>query len=245
MNEKSLKKRQKEDLATKRILVVFLMAAVVLWGMSKLYDMMTYGSTFTQGQIVNNTLLAVSGIAAVVLAYLYFSSKKRGTAKEDKVIDFGILSLCAATIAASSFILAMDFYNGMHVLYVFLPVVAVLYLVYHVYERQFFTFSTVSAVSITAAYWSYSNAWERLPALVLAGVLCLFVMGIALLKGGRLQEALLGKQFDRKYTVLVYAALLATLLVAAMLEGKIALVLTLCMVIYLLAAAVYYTIKAM
>ncbi len=248
MNEKSLKKQQSQDLATKRILAVFVMAAVVLWGMSQLYGMMTYGSTFTQGQIVNNVLLAVSALAAIVLVVMYFTAKKRGTVREDRVLDTSFFALCALTVCASSFILAIDFYNGMHILYVFLPVVAVLYLVYHVYERQFFSFAAVSAVAIAAAYWCYSSGWERLPALILAGLMCVAVMGLAVLKCdklSKLREAVLGKQFDTRYTVMVYGAMLALLFAAAFLEGKVALIVTLALGIYLLAAAVYYTIKAM
>ncbi len=248
MNEKSLKKKQSEDLATKRILAVFVMAAAVLWGMSRLYDVMTYGSTFMLGQVLNNVLLAVSALAAAVLVVLYVLTQKRGTASKDRVLDTGFFALCALTVCASSLILAVDFYNGMHILYVFLPVVAVLYLVYYIYERQFFSFCTASVMAISASYWSYSNGWERLPALVLAGLMCVAVMVLAVVncdKLAKLQEAVLGKQFDKRYTLLIYAAMLVLMVAATMMEGKIALIIALAMGIYLVAAAVYYTIKAM
>ena len=66
MSEKNRKKQQEQDLVTKRILAIFLVTVVLLWGMSSLYDMMTYGSTFMQGQLVNNSVMAVSGLAALV-----------------------------------------------------------------------------------------------------------------------------------------------------------------------------------
>ncbi len=248
MNEKNLKKKQSQDLATRRILAVFLMAALVLWGMSKLYNVMTYGTTFLQGQSLNRGLLAVSALASLVLMAVYFLGKKRGTLRQERVLGTGFFALCALTICASSAILALDLNNGMHILYIFLPVIAVLYLVYYIYERQFFSFSLVSAVSIAAAYCCYAGAWERVPALVLAGVLCLIPMGLALVKGGKvsaLRELVLGKQFDKRYTLVVYAVLLALLAVAAVVAGKLALIITLCMGAYLLAAAVYFTVKAM
>ncbi len=248
MNEKNLKKKQSQDLATRRILAVFLMAAVVLWGMSKLYGMMTYGTTFMQGQLVNKILLAVSALAAVVLVGIYFFARKRGTFHEERVLNSGFFVLCALTICASSLILAVDYYNGMHILYIFLPVIAVLYLVYYVYERQFFSFCVTSAVAIGAAYCCYAGAWERIPALALAVVLCLCVMALAVVNSGKLQKVcdlVLGKQYDKRYTLLTYAVIIVLLAAAAVLGGKMALIITLLMGVYLLASAVYYTIKAM
>lgn len=245
MNEKSLKKKQGQDLATKRILAVFLVAALVLWGMSFLYDMMTYGSTFMQGQMVNNALLAVSALAAVVLIVIYITAKKRGTIREDRVLNSGFWALCALAVCASSFILAMDYNNGMHILYIFLPVAAVLYLVYYVYERQFFSFCVSAAMSIAAAYFCYTGAWELIPALVLAVALCMITMVLALMKEGKVQELVLGKQFDKRYVLAVHGAMVLLLAVAALAGGKLALIIALGMGVYLLAAAVYYTIKAM
>ena len=70
MNEKNRKKKQAQDLAARRILAVFLVTALILWGMSYLYNMMTYGSTFMQGQMVNNGVMAVSGLLAAVCLVL-------------------------------------------------------------------------------------------------------------------------------------------------------------------------------
>ena len=245
MNEKSLKKKQGQDLATKRILAVFLVAALVLWGMSFVYDMMTFGTTFMQGQMVNNALLAVSALATMVLIVVYITAKKRGTVREDRVLNSGFLALCAFVVGASSFILAMDYNNGLHILYLFLPVAAVLYLVYYVYERQFFSFCVSAAVAIAAAYCSYAGAWEKVPALVLTVVLCLIAMVTALVKGGKLQELVLGKQFDKRYVLAAHGVMILLAVAAMLLGGKLALIIALVMGIYLLAAAVYYTIKAM
>lgn len=242
------KQRQKQDLAARRILAVFLMAALVLWGMSFLYETMTFGTTFMQGQIANNALMAVSAVAFVVLLIVYFTAKKRGTLRTDRVLNSGFFALCALAVCVSSCILALDYYNGMHILYVLLPVGAVLYLVYYVYERQFFTFCVASAASIGGAWCCYAGARERLPMLVLAAVLCLIPVALALLGKGRLQaltEQVLGRQFDLRYTLAAYLGMLLLVAAAALLGGKVALIAALFLGIYLLASAVYYTIKAM
>ena len=248
MNEKNRKKQQAQDLVTGRIMAIFLVTVLLLWGMSYLYDMMTYGSTFMQGQLVNNTVMAVSGLAALISLVIYYTAKKRGTLRTDRVVNSGFLALCFLVMCACSFILAMDYYNGMHILYIFLPVTAVLFLVYHVYERQFFTFCLVEAMAIAAAYCCYVGAWEKTPALVISFVLCLVPMALTLVKDGKLENLahqVLGRNFDKRYTLLVYGVTLVVLAAAAVIRGKVALVICLALGAYMLAAAVYYTVKAM
>lgn len=233
---------------TQRILAIFLVTALLLWGMSYLYDLMTYGSTFMLGQMINNVVLIGSGLAAVVGFVLYFTGKKRGTVSADKVVNSGFLALCFLVMCACSFILAMDYYNGMHILYIFLPVTAVLFLVYHVYERQFFTFCVTEAMAIGAAYCCYVNAWEKMPLLVLAFVLCLIPVALTLAKGekvSRVSEKVLGKQYDKRYVLLVYGITMLMLAAAALMGGKLALILCLALGVYMLASVVYYTVKAM
>jgi hypothetical protein len=248
LNEKNRKKKQAQDLVTGRIMAIFLVTVVLLWGMSYLYDMMTYGTTFMQGQMVNNGVMAVSGLAALVCLVLYFTAKKRGTLHTERVVNSGLLALCFLVMCACSVILAMDYYNGMHILYVFLPVTALLFLVYHVYERQFFTFCVVEAMAIAAAYCCYVNAWEKTPALVLSFLLCVVPMALSVLRGEKLKELsekVLGKQYDKRYILLVYGVTILVLAAAALLRGKVALILCLALGAYMLASAVYYTVKAM
>lgn len=245
MNEKNLKKKQSQDLAAKRILAVFLVAALILWGMSSLYRMMTYGTTFMQGQTINKVVLAVSALASVVLIAIYAIAKKRGTIREEHVLNSGFWALCALAVCASSFILSVEYNNGMHILNVFLPGAAVLYLVYFVYERQFFSFCVSAAVSIAAAYWSYTAAWEKTPTALLAVGLCVIIMAMALMKSGKLREWVLGKSFDKRNVLAVHGAMILLVLAALLLGGKLALIIALAMGIYLLASVVYYTVKAM
>ena len=248
LNEKNRKKKQAQDLVTGRIMAIFLVTVVLLWGMSYLYDMMTYGTTFMQGQMVNNGVMAVSGLAALVCLVLYFTAKKRGTLHTERVVNSGFLALCFLVMCACSVILAMDYYNGMHILYVFLPVTALLFLVYHVYERRFFTFCLVEAMAISAAYCCYLGAWEKTPALVISGVLCLIPMALALVGEGKVEAVtrqVLGKAFDKRTILLVYGVTLVALVAAALLGGKLALVICLGLGISVLASTVYYTVKAM
>ena len=237
-----------QDFATRRILAVFLAAALILWGMSYIYEVMTFGTTFQLGIRINRIVLAVSGVAAICCFAVYFLAHKRGTFHSERVFNSGFFALCTTVLFACSGLLALDFYHGMHVLYIFLPVTAVLFLVYCIYERQFFTFCMAQALAITAAYTCYAGNWMSVPLAVIAVVLCALLAVVAAGKQPgllRMKEALFGKQPNVRYALLVYCCTIAMLILAAVLKGKVALLISLALGAYLLACAVYYTVRAM
>ena len=248
MNEKNRKKKQAQDLATRRILAVFVAAAVILWAMSYVYDIMSFGTTFLMGVKINKIVMTVSGIAAIVSFALYVISKKRNTYHEERVLNSGFFTLCTTVLFFCAATLAMDFYGGMHTLYVFLPVTAVLFLVYHIYERSFFAFCVVESLAIAAAYSCYANAYKQYVLLALA---ILSALAVILLTAGertslhKFRTVVVGERVNRRYTLLSYGATVIALIAAAVLGGKFALLVALALGVYLLASAVFYTVKAM
>lgn len=248
MNEKNRKKKQAQDLATRRILAIFLITALILWGMSSLYDIMTYGTTFLLGQRINLGVMAASGAAAAVCLVWFLQARKKGTLHTERTFHSGFFALCAAVVCACTLIFHMDYYHGMHILYIFLPLTAVLFLVYHVYERQFFTFCVVESMAIATAYSFYAGMWEKTLALCLAVVLCLIPMLLAVVRPGkdsRLIRTVLGKSYNTRYTLISYGVTIAALAAVAIVQGKLAMVVGLVLGAYMLISAVYYTIKAM
>ena len=248
MNEKNRKKQQAQDLATRRILAVFVAAAVILWVMSYVYDIMSFGTTFLTGIKINKIVMAISGVAAVVSFVIYAINKKRGTYHVERVFNSGFFALCTTVLFFCAATLAMDFYGGMHTLYIFLPVTAVLFLVYHVYERSFFAFCVVESLSIAAAYSCYSGAFKQYILLALAGLSALTVILLTAGKSAaldKLRTTVVGGQVNHRYTLMSYGATVAALVLAAVLGGKLALLVALALGVYLLASAVYYTVKAM
>ena len=248
LNEKNRKKQQAQDLATRRILAVFVAAAVILWIMSYVYDIMSFGTTFLMGVKINKIVLAVSGIAAVVSFVFYAVNKKRGAYHVERVFNSGFFALCTTVLFFCAATLAMDFYGGMHTLYVFLPVTAVLFLVYHIYERSFFALCAVEALAIAAAYSCYANAYMKYVLLALAILSALAIILVTAGKSTSLNKfrvAVLGGAANNRYTLLSYGGTVAVLVIAAVLGGKIALLAALALGVYLLASAVYYTVKAM
>ncbi len=248
MNEKNQKRKQAQDLVARRILAIFLMTALILWGMSSLYDLMTYGTTFLLGQRINLIVMAISGAAAIGCLIWFLWARKNGKLQKDRVLHSGFFTLCAAVICACCAILYMEYYNGMHILYIFLPVIAGLFLVYHLYERQFFTFCVVQTAAIATTYCFYAGMWEKNLVLSITIILCLIPMLLVLVKQKKYPELIswvLGKEFDTRYTLISYGVTILAVAAAALIQGKLAMVVGLALGAYLLASAVYYTIKAM
>lgn len=248
MNEKNRKKKQAQELASNRILVMFVLVVLLLWIMSYVYRMMTIGSTFLMGKMVNRVLMIVSAAAAAVFGGIFLNARKKGTFRRNKVFNSAFFAIASLMLAACCLILTVDFYHGLHVIYVFLPAIAVLYLIYYFFERRFFTFCLVEAIAICAAYCCFRGAWEWKIILAVAAACCLLMIVLALLGGEsakKLKKALLGKQYQKRNTVLVYAVTLLLLAVIFLLKGKAALAIGILLGVVLLGMAVYHTVRSM
>lgn len=247
MNEKNRKKQQAQELVTNRVMIIFIYVVLLLWGMSALSRLMTFGTTYMIGRRLNLALVLVSGALTVFFAGLTWWQQKKGTFRKERVFNPAIYGLMTAAFFVSCMILRFCFENGAHIVYVFLPLCAVMYLIFYVYERQFFSCCVLEALSIGAAYCVYQSVTEGKVLLVLAGALCVFGCVLALLnkKDGKLTRCLLGRQYDKEYILLTCLLTLAALALAVLLRGSAALIVGIVLGVYLLVSAVYFTIKAM
>lgn len=248
MNESNQKKKQAQELATNRLMVIFVYVILLLMGMTRLYRYMITGSTFLQGQRLNLIFL-IAGAAAAAVCFIWAAVQyKKRTFRKDKLVTPLFIGICFLLFALSCLVLRLDFSNGMNVLNVLLPLMAVLYLIYLICERRFFTFCVVCAAGVISAYCSYQGAHERLPMAILAAVLALTAFITALTKGKgaeRLRKALFGKISDRRFAVVSNLAILAAVAAAYFLGGKIALIAAIGLAALLLGTAVYYTVRAL
>ena len=247
MNENRKQKEAQQELVTNRIMVMFVFTVVLLMAMSYVYRMMTFGTTFVKGLLLDKILIAVSGVATLGLIGFSVYARKKGTFPAGKTFNSDFFATGTAMLFASSVILYLDYAHGMRILYVFLPVVAVLYLIFHICERSFFTFCMMQAVSIAAAYYCYTGARRRFVLFAVAALICLFPAVLALVreKKDMLVRAVLGGNYSKKYTVLASAVTLCVLIAALVLGGKAALVLMILLGVFVLASAVYYTVRSM
>lgn len=248
LNEKNRKNKQRQELETNRLMAIFVFVILLLYGMSRLYRVMTYGTTILAGLRANLAVILVAAAAAAAFFLMGLLQKKKGTLKTDRVFHPAFVGALFGVTALSALVIRVDMLRGMDILYVALPVMAVLYLVNLVYERQFLTLCVVEAAAIVAAYCCYRGAWERVPVTVIALVLAAVPPILALAEGKALQPArqlIFGKKVDRRYTLISYGVILILLAAALLLGGRAALIVTIALGVYLLGAAVYFTVRAM
>ena len=246
MKDKNLKKK-KQDAITNQVMLVFVAAAVLLWGVSFICRLLDRAGTYLVGMMT----VRIVGIAAAVLALgalvWFLRSRKRGQIREDAVFHPGMAALFFAALALCCGILAYSSVMGMRLIYVLVPCLAILFLVYKVYDRQFFTICVVLGCAAFAMLLCYKyGRGSGLTLLLTAGaaLLCLAPVALVLLpEENAVRRALLGKGADKRFLIPLFLVLLAMLAAALLLGGKWALALLLACVAFLIGAAIYFTVK--
>lgn len=118
MNEKNRKKQRAQELVTNRVMAVFVFVVLLLWGMSWLSRLMTFGTTFLLGRRVNLILTLVSGALTVLFLVLLRSQLKKGTFRKDRVFNTALYALFSGAFCACCLILRFCLENGAHIVYV-------------------------------------------------------------------------------------------------------------------------------
>ena len=199
---------------------------------------------------VFKVLAIVLPICFVVLAGLWLAARKSG-----KLVKLtGVLALIALILAVCAVIVRIFDVSGVKFLYIAVPVVAVLALIYYLYQREFFVSAVFCALGLLgikllprvrgASLVGYAYA-VALAVLLVAAVVLFRMMqksqGKLTVKGAPVQVFPKGANYALLY---VTCALVAVVVIAAVVMGALAL---LCgvRVAGLLTLAVYYTVRLM
>lgn len=196
-------------------------------------------------------LAVVSAVACAACVYWMVQN-----AKNDKTSRLpAVLAVITAVLAVCSTVFAVFVGDGVRAMLVLVPVVAVLALIYYLYQKEFFVVAVSGAAALFALWWMRQTIWTMKIYLLAVVALVVIVLCIALalyLKKGDGVLTLSGKRIrvfgkTANYTVLVVAcALMAVLLLAALLLGPtVAYYLMFGVVALLFVMAVYYTVKLM
>ena len=247
-----------EEYTTNKVLTVFsvcLLGVLVLMALQRLLD---YTNTWMTGMRVAQVLLGVGVVFAlcgVVLLVREASGKRNSTRR----ILCGRNVLIASIVMIAAMASIVQFGAGpIKILYAVLPVLAVYYLVYHSYAREFFII-TIDAGAGIALMWLVHRAlattnfvwvaYAALGAAVVLAVVQLIVVGMLRSKNGKFMYR--GKkvdlQFSRNaYTMLTVTPIVMTVLVAAALFLPARMLIAMGIAAaYLFITAVYYTVKLM
>lgn len=248
MKDKNIKK-QVQDTVTNQVMLVFGASAVLLWGVSLLSKFLDRGNTYGITLTITRILLAASLLTAGVLLVRFFLDQKNGRLRSGAILHAGIFALFFGALSACCGILLYNPITGMRLIYVFLPAVAILFLVFKVYDRQFFTFCVTHGIVAYALYRCYvlpQGGHFRLLGTLLAALICLFVAGLVLSVENRqniVRKSLLGDEADKSYLLPLYLITLCVLTAGFLFGGKVSLVLLLTDVAYMIGAAIYFTVK--
>ena len=257
-NQKEEQRRQ-DDLALNRGLV-WVGAAIVLELLLLLVNKyyINFSTTATSvglAEAFQTGLQAVRVIALVGMAvcavWIWLNQKKSNSVKPPVVllIGCGVLTFCAhvALLYKAS---------GLRMLFLLVPALAALALVFYLYQREFFLCAAVSGLGVVTLWLIRHRADSTMTMYLFLVVLVVVVaVGIALLNRVRRNEGLVTVkeekvQFlpkDANYTLIFATALVnvAAAVLALLLGGTIAYYLVYALVACLFGLLVYYTVKMM
>lgn len=248
-----------KDYITNKVLVVFTACLVGVLGLMYLYNMLNHGDTFLTAYFVVRALLGVGAIAVVGGIARGIFERKNNLDMKYKLVTGRNIAIVGAVIAGSMALILWDMFGAIPVLYVVLPAIAVYYLVFHSYQREFFVLAVDTGLAagflwiIAKAHDSGVSGWMG-PAVVVVGVVLAAAQLVLLRKiqadGGLMK---IGGQSREIFSsgcnyLLLYvtaAAMALALLVGFFAGAQISIYLMFAVFAYLFILAVYYTVKLM
>lgn len=254
MTEK--RKVNSNDIISNKLLLVLLCSFSGMFALIYLNRWLTRLSTMFITIKVINILAYVFAVVAV--GFAVFSITADREKYETKTITPYMLLSISAIIAASCFAINYMYVDAIKILYVVIPSLTVLYLIFHIYQRRFFTSALITVFSGFSCWAIYKlidvDASERsIIAGIVSGALVLgFSVALKLLfepKGGTV--AVFKKNvrlLDKGSNSVVYISAIVSLvaIAASLLFGtSIALYATFSLLGYLGVLLVLYTVKLM
>lgn len=247
-------KKQKEDQALNRVLWWF-GGAVVLEFLLLLLNRFYINFNAEGAALARSIFRFLRGFAwvclasAVATAAWWMLRRKKG----GKTFLPGALFISSLVLAVCCFVAGIGRGMGVKFLYVCVPVMAVLALVYYLYQREFFLVA-VQGGFVLFAMWMYreliySHALVVYTVFVVLGVLTLaavVLFRILQKSGGKLGKTrVLSKKTNYAPLYLAAAITAVSLLLAALLGATVAYGLLFVMVAWLFGVAIYYTVRLM
>lgn len=249
---------RKSDQLTNRILIVFASTLLAIIGLMTVYKSYNRAATMFHTRTALLVLACVG--AAGIAAGIYIALRAKHSDKYKNQYSFGVnLSGFMAVFAGSCLFMGVYHNDAVRVLYFALPVCAVLYLIYQIYQREFFAISLLTSLGgfVCWAISRLANQPNLSRSAELCAVGCLLTVAVAALffflikrGGGALRLgakriALMPGRASYRF-IFITCALIAASVVLAMLLGPLAAYYAVFILFaYLFIMAVYYTVKLM
>jgi len=255
------KKLQKNDsdYISNKVLTMFLLALIGVFLLMLVYRLLTHGSTFIYGLYIVRGFFTV-GLAAVVYGLIRYGieRKNKSGGQRKMITSANIVVIGLLLLFSAVSLLYYDFTVSIKMLYILLPTIAVLYLIFQTYPREFFSISIISATG-APFIWMLSKALNggdgKKPLYILIAGLALMVAEAVLVlaasknKGGISlfnKKLFLLSQGENLFPVLISSLIVVLSLMLSFAFGAMfAFYCIFAVFIYLFIAAVFYTVKMM
>lgn len=252
-NIKSRKDTSHEDYLASRVMAVFAAVMVILAGLTYLWNAYDVGTTFFAAMRVNNILIWVSAAGVMGSLAWLVSDIKKDRLKRSPVLNGAMATVFFLALLGSLLLIKYNYVVSKRVLYIALPVAAILHLIYCSYQREFFSLC-VTHFSVILAVWMAARQAGRTAAV--ASVIAIVICGAAVLiflsarkKGGYISVGKLKiKVYDNKnitsQTVFAVYGVTALMVAAALfLAAPYAYYILYALAAFLVIEAVYFTVR--
>lgn len=159
---KKSKSPKNDEYITNNILGIFALAFILIIGL-----MVTYRG-FARVETIRSTISIVYGFslfAAVLTAagiiWEYVSAKKREDARR-KLVSGRNFAIASASAAICAFVAGRFFVDGIKALYIVIPTLSVLALIYFIYSTEFFIIASMASLG-GFLMWYMSRSYYELP----------------------------------------------------------------------------------
>lgn len=247
-----------EEYTTNKVLTVFSVCLLGVLVLMILQRLLNYGSTWATGMVVTKVLLGV-GVLGVIWSLFLFAQEKSGKRSGKNRIVCGRNALLVSLVMIV--IMAAILYIGpapIKALYVLLPVLAVYYLVYHSYQREFFVIAADCGAAVALMWLAHrAQATTHFTSVAYVALAVMAVIAVVQIivscklraakgkvkRGGKAVETGLSRN---AYTMLIVTPIVMTVLTAAAVFAPAYTLIAMgAAAAYLFVTAVYYTVKLM
>lgn len=243
----------KKDYVTNKLLLVFTFAFALLLFFANIGRMMKNVTTYVLALDMTRVASYIGAGLFVVGVIMLIIERAKKTSTKYRLLSGKNISVVSAVIAICSAALSFVFSPEMLTLiYIFIPALVVLYIVYYSYQHEFFMIALASILSGTSIWLLMSdlvNAADKF-IFIAAGVILVLLTVFTIVahsRGGKMH--LFGREVslfkaDAKFALLYIAhALSILLLAAAWFFPAFAIYFIFALVGYVLLTGIYFTVK--
>ncbi len=247
----------RNDYITNKIMVVFILAFAMSIALMLVSRGLDNVNTFI-GTYYTVYVLGFAGVAGTILGVVKeVLDRRHGRDLSRKIITGHGIAVCSAVVAFSAFLILFGSYSSaIRFLYIAIPALAVLYLIYMIYQREFCALATFG-VLLSLYFWRFAQFYKGSVRFIAAQCLLLFLCllaaallfllqkGDGTLKIGKKSVALLA--MDAEYAAsYIFLALFVVILALAFFVPNAAMIyLAFTTLALIFVMAVYYAVRMM